>query len=80
MPPLLAAELHGYLRSGDELGGGSEPANSIMFVLGDEDGEELSTFIVAKDAFRSAGWLDDREQVLELNCGVVQFLISPADD
>jgi hypothetical protein len=76
-PPPLAAELHGHLRSGDELNAGTEPANSLMFILDDEDGEELSTFILSKDAFRSAGWFGDQGEVLEINCGAVQFLVCP---
>jgi hypothetical protein len=37
MPPVLAAELFGTLRSGDELSDGPAPADSIMFVLDSED-------------------------------------------
>jgi hypothetical protein len=47
-----------------------------MFILDDADGGEASTFILAADAFQSAGWFDDNEQVLKINCGVIQFLVS----
>lgn len=78
-PPVLAAELQGSLHKGDELSGGPEPANSLMFILDSADGEEASTFILAKDAFQSAGWLNDDELVLEVTCGVIQFLICQAE-
>lgn len=80
MLPGLAAELFGTLRGGDELSGDeSNPANSLMFVLESEDGEESATFILAKDIFLGAGWFDANEEVLEVNCGVIQFLICQAE-
>ena len=78
-PPLLAAELRGVLRNGDELDRGPEPANSLMFILDSEDGNEAATFILAKDAFRSAGWFNADAEVLAITCGVIQFLICKAD-
>jgi hypothetical protein len=77
-PPLLAAELQGRLRRGDELSGSREPANSLMFILDSADGEEAANFILAKDAFRGAGWFDDNREVLEINCGVIRFLVGRA--
>jgi hypothetical protein len=78
-PPVLAAELQGHLRSADELGDGSEPADSLMFILDSAEGEETATFIFAKDAFRKAGWLNADQQVLEITCGVINFLICIAE-
>jgi hypothetical protein len=79
MLPVLAAELFGTLRNGDELGRGPGPANSIMFVLDSEHEDEVSTFILAKDAFLGARWFDDDMEVLAINCGVIQFLICLAE-
>jgi hypothetical protein len=81
MEPVMAAELFGKLSTGDELReGGTGPANSLMFVLDASPfEEESSTFIVAKDAFLGARWFDDDEEVLAINCGVIQFLICLAE-
>lgn len=74
--PLLVAELHGRLVRGSELGRGAAPADSLMFTLADEDGVEAGTFILAESAFAGAGWYDDAEEVLQVQIGVVQLLIS----
>lgn len=79
VPPTIAAELFGTLRCGDELSRGLGPANSIVFVLDSEDEHEASTFILDKAAFLGAGWFDEDEEVLAINCGLIQFLICLAD-
>ncbi len=81
MEPVMAAELFGTLRTGDELReGGTGPANSLMFVLDASPfEEETATFILAKDAFLGARWFDADNEVLAINSGVIQFLICLAD-
>jgi len=76
--PTLAAELQGRLARGDELSAGAAPADSVMFILEDNEGREVGTFILAESAFRGAGWFDAGDEVLEVRSGVVQLLISLA--
>jgi hypothetical protein len=76
--PTLVAELGGRLARGDELSGGSAPADSVMFIPEDDEGRQVGTFILAESAFRGAGWFDPGDEVLEVRSGVVALLISLA--
>ncbi len=73
--PTFVAQLHGRLVRGDELSSRSAPADAVMFMLGDEERRQVSTFILAESAFRGAGWYDDGEAVLAVRTGVVELLI-----
>jgi hypothetical protein len=81
MAPISAVSVRGRLRTGDVLSRPDRP-EVILFVLVDEAGRQVGSFALDADAFRGGGWLDDREEVLEVESGVVELLIAtaPEDD
>lgn len=78
-PPVVAAELCGTLRAADGLDVNRSQANSLLFILDSEDGEEVANFILSEDAFRGAFWFDDGEEVLAITSGAIRFLVCRAE-
>jgi hypothetical protein len=77
--PSSAVSSQGRLRTGDVL---SRPGASevFLFVLVDSAGIQIGSFALYAEAFRGGGWLDEKEEVLEIESGVVQLLIALAAD
>lgn len=74
--PVLALEVRGRLRRGEPLSAGSDQADSLMFEIGDELDRRIGSFVVSEREFGGGGWFDDEEEVLEIRCGVIKFLIA----
>jgi hypothetical protein len=52
----------------------------LLFVFVEGAGRQVGSFALDAGAFGGGGWLDDREEVLEVESGVVQLLIATALD
>jgi hypothetical protein len=79
MAPISAVSVRGRLRTGDVLSRPDKP-EVFLFVLVDVGGRQVGSFALDAEAFGGGGWLDDREEVLEVESGVVQLLIATALD
>jgi hypothetical protein len=77
MAPISALSVRGRLRTGDVLSRPGKP-EVFLFVLVDVGGQQVGSFALDAEAFGGGGWLDDREEVLEIESGVVQMLIATA--
>jgi hypothetical protein len=77
MAPISAVSVRGTLRTGDVLSRPDKP-EVFLFVLVDIGGRQVGSFALDAEAFGGGGWLDDREEVLEVESGVVQLLIATA--
>jgi hypothetical protein len=79
--PILAMSARGNLRTGDVLSRPGKP-EVFLFVLVDFAGLQVGSFALDSEAFGGGGWLDENEEVLEIESGVVQMLITtaPEDD
>jgi hypothetical protein len=79
MAPISAMSARGRLRTGDLLSRPGRP-EVFLFVLAGEAGEQVGSFALDAEAFGGAGWLDAGEEVLEVESGVVQLLITTAPE
>jgi hypothetical protein len=79
MSPITAVSVRGTLRTGDVLSRPDRP-EVILFVLVDEAGRQVGSFALDAGAFRGGGWLGDREEVLEVESGVVELLLATAPE
>ena len=81
MAPISAVSVRGRLRTGDVLSRPGKP-EVFLFVLIDDAGRQVGSFALDAEAFVGGGWLDEGEEVLEVESGVVQLLIAtaPGDD
>jgi hypothetical protein len=77
MAPISAISVRGRLRTGDLLSRPDKP-EVFLFVLVDGVGRQVGSFALDAEAFGGGDWLDDREEVLEVESGVVQLLIATA--
>ena len=77
--PVSAVSARGRLRTGDLLSPPARPER-FLFVLVDAAGRQVGSFALDAEAFKGGGWLDGREEVLEIESGVVQLLIVRADE
>jgi hypothetical protein len=77
MAPISAVSARGRLRAGDVLSRPDRP-EVFLFVLVDPGGRQVGSFALDAEAFVGGGWLDQREEVLEVESGVVQLLIATA--
>jgi hypothetical protein len=77
MAPISAVSVRGRLRTGDVLSRPDKP-EVFLFVLVDVGGRQVGSFALDAGVFGGGGWLDDREEVLEVESGVVQLLIATA--
>jgi hypothetical protein len=75
--PISAVSVRGRLRTGDMLSRPGRP-EVFLFVLVDGDGVQVGSFALDAEAFGGGGWLDEKEEVLEVESGVVQLLIATA--
>jgi hypothetical protein len=75
--PISATSVRGRLRTGDVLSRPGKP-EVFLFVLVDPAGRQIGSFAIDAGVFGGGGWLDDREEVLEVESGVVQILIATA--
>jgi hypothetical protein len=75
--PISALSARGRLRAGDVLSRPGRP-EVFLFVLAGEGGRQVGSFGLDTHAFRGGGWLDEAEEVLEVESGVVQLLITQA--
>jgi hypothetical protein len=75
--PISAMSARGALRTGDVLSRPGRP-EVFLFVLVDEAGRQVGSFALDAEVFGGGGWLDEREEVLEVESGVVQLLIATA--
>ena len=80
-PPISAMSARGRLRTGDVLSRPGRP-EVFLFVLEDPAGRQIGSFALDQGAFGGGGWLDQNQEVLEIESGVVQLLITtaPEDD
>jgi hypothetical protein len=69
--------VRGRLRTGDVLSRPDRP-EVFLFVLVDPGGRQVGSFALDAEAFGGGGWLDEKEEVLEVESGVVQLLIATA--
>jgi hypothetical protein len=81
MAPISAVSARGRLRTGDVLSRPGRP-EVFLFVLVTGDGRQVGSFALDAEAFGGGGWLDEGEEVLEIESGVVQLLVTtaPEDD
>lgn len=79
--PISAVSVRGRLRTGDVLSRPGRP-EVFLFVLVDPGARQIGSFALDAEAFVGGGWLDEREEVLEIASGVIQLLIAtaPEDD
>jgi hypothetical protein len=77
MAPISAVSVRGRLRTGDVLSRPERP-EVFLFVLVDGAGRQVGSFALDAEAFGGGGWLDQGEEVLEVESGVVQLLITTA--
>jgi hypothetical protein len=77
MAPISAVSVRGRLRTGDVLSRPGCP-EVFLFVLVDGAGLQVGSFALHAEAFGGGGWLDEKEEVLEVESGVVQLLITTA--
>lgn len=79
--PVSGVSARGRLRAGDVLSPAEKP-EVFLFVLTGEAGEQVGSFALEAAAFTGGGWLDQAEEVLEVESGVMQLLITtaPEDD
>jgi hypothetical protein len=77
--PTLAVSSRGCLRTGDILSRPGDP-EVFLFVLTDATGLQVGSFALYADAFSGGGWLDGKEDVLEIESGVTQLLFAIATD
>jgi hypothetical protein len=75
--PISAVSARGILRTGDVLSRPGRP-EVFLFVLVDDAGLQVGSFALDAEVFGGGGWLDEREEVLEVESGVVQLLIATA--
>jgi hypothetical protein len=75
--PVSAVSVRGRLRTGDVLSRPRKP-EVFLFVLADDSGRQVGSFALDAEAFVGGGWLDEKEEVLEVESGVVQMLIATA--
>jgi hypothetical protein len=76
-PPISAVSVRGRLRTGDVVSRPGKP-EVFLFVLVDGMGLQVGSFALDAEAFGGGGWLDGNEEVLEVESGVVQLLITTA--
>lgn len=74
-PPVSSVSARGRLRTGDVLSHPDRP-EVFLFVLVGDDGLQIGSFGLDSEAFRGGGWLDQEEEVLEIEIGVLQLLIT----
>jgi hypothetical protein len=77
MAPISAVSVRGRLRTGDVLSRPGRP-EVFLFVLVDPTGRQVGSFALDAEAFGGGGWLDQNEEVLEIETGVVQLLVTAA--
>jgi hypothetical protein len=77
MAPISAVSVRGRLRTGDVLSRPERP-EVFLFVLVDGAGLQVGSFALDAEAFGGGGWLDEVEEVLAVESGVVQLLITSA--
>jgi hypothetical protein len=77
--PISAVSARGRLRTGDVLSRPERP-EVFLFVLLGAEGLRSGSFALEVEVFRGGGWLDAREEVLEVESGVVQLLITEAPE
>ena len=70
MAPISAVSVRGRLRAGDVLSRPERP-EVFLFVLVDGAGRQVGSFALDAEAFAGGGWLDEGEEVLEVESGVV---------
>jgi hypothetical protein len=75
--PVSAVSVRGRLRTGDVLSRPDKP-EVFLFVLVDPVGRQVGSFALDAAAFGGGSWLDENEEVLEVESGVVQLLIASA--
>jgi hypothetical protein len=75
--PISAVSVRGRLRTGDVVSSPGKP-EVFLFVLVDDTGMQVGSFALDAEAFGGGGWLDEKEEMLEVESGVVQLLIASA--
>jgi hypothetical protein len=79
--PLLAAELRGTLRRPDylslPLSQSPVQEDTSMFVIEDDQGQQIGPFFLAETALRGAEWWPATRRRLRIGIGVVDLLVSP---
>jgi hypothetical protein len=75
--PISAVSVRGRLRTGDVVSRPGKP-EILLFVLVDDTGLQVGSFALDAEAFGGGGWLGDKEEVLEVESGVIQLLIATA--
>ena len=79
MAPISGVSARGRLRAGDVLSPPEKP-EVFLFVLTGASGEQVGSFALEAAAFTGGGWLDRKEEVLEVESGVIQLLITTAPE
>jgi hypothetical protein len=77
--PTLAVSSRGRLRTGDVLSRPGAP-EIFLFVLVDDAGFQVGSFTLYAESYGGGGWLDGKEEVLEVESGVVRLMIVSAED
>ncbi|HEX4307066.1 MAG TPA: hypothetical protein VHZ54_13600 [Solirubrobacterales bacterium] len=77
--PVSGVSSRGRLRAGDVLSPPEKP-EVFLFVLTGVSGEQVGSFALDASAFVGGGWLDKKEEVLEVESGVIQLLITTAPE
>jgi hypothetical protein len=77
--PVSGVSARGRLRAGDVLSPPDKP-EVFLFVLTGASGEQVGSFALDTSAFIGGGWLDHKEEVLEVESGVIQLLITTAPE
>ena len=72
--PISAVSSRGRLRTGDVLNRAGDP-EVLLFTLVDPSGLQVGSFALYAEAFGGGGWLDGKEEVLEVESGVLQLLL-----
>jgi hypothetical protein len=77
LAPISAVSVRGRLRTGDVLSRPDKP-EVLLFVLVDPAGRQIGSFVLDAEAFSGGGRLDGKEEVLEIESGVVELLVARA--
>lgn len=77
--PVSGVSARGLLRTGDVLSPPGKP-EVFLFVLTAPSGEQVGSLALDAAAFKGGGWLDQAEEVLEVESGVIQLLIATAPE
>ncbi len=67
------------LRRGDDFEKDAIRRGSLTFYVNDSAGNQVAALRLYPSSYAGGGWFDDKKEVLEIRCGVIQLLIATVD-